>query len=79
MSPDRGSGRRPRGEVPARAPGEQLDDAILRSAPELNALEVAERTGLDPRLIRDTAEKADLTKKAAELIAMSQQAGAKAA
>lgn len=46
MSPERGSGRRSRGEVPARAPGEQLDDAILRSAPELNALEVAERTGL---------------------------------
>jgi adenylate cyclase len=42
MAPDRGA----RGESPGRAPGEQLDDAILRSTPEFNALEVAAETGL---------------------------------
>jgi adenylate cyclase len=42
MAPDRRSRRR----KPERAPGEQLDDAILGSAPEYDAVEVAERTGL---------------------------------
>lgn len=40
---------------------------------------VAKRTGLDPRLIRDPGEKAQLQQKAAELIAQAQQAEAKAA
>ena len=42
--------RTPRGGPPDRArdraPGERLDDAILRSAPEFNALEVAAETGV---------------------------------
>ena len=46
MAPDRtprqGRSRRAR----ARLPAEQLDDAILRSKPELDALEVAAETGL---------------------------------
>ena len=42
MAPDRAS----RGERPDRPPGEQLDDAILRSQPAFNALEVAAETGI---------------------------------
>ena len=38
MAPDRTPRHRP--------PGEQLDDAILRSKPEFNALEVAAETGV---------------------------------
>lgn len=37
---------------------------------------VAQKTGLDPRLIRDPAERAELQQKAAELIAQAQQAKA---
>lgn len=36
---------------------------------------IAKKTGLDPRLIRDPAERAVLQQKAAEMIAASQQAG----
>ena len=39
-------GRSARDETPDRAPGEQLDDAILRSAPEFDAPEVAGQTGV---------------------------------
>jgi adenylate cyclase len=42
MAPD----RTPRGRRPDRPTGEQLDDAILRSKPEFNALEVAAETGV---------------------------------
>ncbi len=46
MAPD----RKRRGELPdpdqPGRPGEQLDHAILRSAPEFNALEVAAETGV---------------------------------
>ena len=42
MAPDRTQ----RGGRPDRPPGEQLDDAILRSHPAFNALEVAAETGI---------------------------------
>jgi hypothetical protein len=40
---------------------------------------VAKKTGLDPRLIRDPAEREELKQKAAQMIAAAQQGGAKAA
>ena len=42
MAPDRGS----RGDPPEQGPGERLDDAIMQSSPEFNALEVAAETGV---------------------------------
>ena len=43
-TPRKGRSRRPPQD--ARPPGEQLDDAILRSKPEFNAVEVAAETGV---------------------------------
>jgi len=46
MAPDRRSRGAASGRARDRAPGERLDDAILRSTPQYNALEVAAETGV---------------------------------
>ena len=46
MAPERSSRGGASGRARDRAPGERLDDAILRSTPQFNALEVAAETGV---------------------------------